>query len=57
MSGDVESEQSHAIYLAVVESADYYSEKTIQHNAFTSQLFVHRNRKRVLPAGNQYLTK
>lgn len=47
MSGDVESEQSRAINLpAVAETADYYSEKMIQHNAFTSQLFVHRNRKR-----------
>lgn len=58
MSGDVESEQFCAInHLAVVESAGYYSKKTIQYNAFMSQLFVHRNRKHVLPASNQYLTK
>lgn len=58
MSGDVENEQSRAInHLAVAESAGYYSKKTIQHNALTSPLFRHRNRKHVLPASNQYLTK
>lgn len=58
MSGDIESEQSHAInHLAVAESAGYCSKKTIQYNTFTSQLFVHRNRKHVPPASNQYLTK
>lgn len=58
MSGDVESEQSRAInHLAVAESAGYYSERTTQYSAFTSLLFVHRNRKHVPPASNQYLTK